>query len=76
MKKLLCFALLTLAACKTPPSFEGVKLEDGNDGYKVDCHDMNEVECLTYTRKVCSKGFHFLHRNVANKSNNLLIKCQ
>ena len=73
---LLCLGLLALCSCKTPPSFQGVNLEDGKPGFLMDCHEMGEVECLTYAHRECKNGYKFLHRNVANHSNFLLISCQ
>lgn len=70
-------ALLSLAACKTKPTFQDVKLGNGSPGFLMSCPaDMGQVECLTYAEDYCHGLYNLIATNVGNNKSVMLVSCK
>jgi hypothetical protein len=78
MKKLiLSISLLGLAACSAKPTFQDVKLGDGNPGFLMQCPPgMGQLTCLPYAEDHCDGEYNLLGANYGNHASLYLLSCK
>lgn len=77
MKKLIvCFALLSLTACKKHASYTDVKLADGKPGLIMKCpDDMTGNDCLLDANDFCQGAATLIASELNNDKSLYLISC-